>query len=152
MLGSLARWLRAFGLDADYHRDIEDDRLLELSAAQGRILLTKDRPLVRRATDAGLHVHLVEAEGLERQLVEILARHARDLDLERAHTRCIGCNVPLHPVEKEAARGHVPPYVHRTQNRFLHCPRCGKHYWAATHVEGMRGRIERVREELGRRD
>ena len=49
MLGRLARWLRAMGYDTLYPGQAEDRRLLQLSRAEERILVTRDRMLARLA-------------------------------------------------------------------------------------------------------
>jgi uncharacterized protein with PIN domain len=45
------------------------------------------------------------------------------------------------PLDPEAARPRVPPFVARTQERFRGCPACGRIYWAATHAARMRERL-----------
>src|SRR5439155_308075 len=47
-VGRLARWLRALGYDASYHAHIEDAALVREAAAEGRVLLTRDRDLTKR--------------------------------------------------------------------------------------------------------
>ena len=47
-LGALARRMRLVGLDADYASDRDDGELVALANASGRMLLTRDRGLLRR--------------------------------------------------------------------------------------------------------
>jgi len=141
MLGTLAKWLRILGEDTLFFRDAEDRDLLRVAREEGRVLLTRDRPLAA----SGPHVHLVRGEHLEEQLREV-ARAFEIRPGEAGFTRCSVCNLPLEPMEAEEARKRVPPYVARTQSRFLHCTGCDRVYWAATHVVEMR---RRLRELLG---
>ena len=54
-VGRLARWLRALGYDASYHPQIGDAELVREAAAEGRVLLTRDRDLTkRRVIQSGL--------------------------------------------------------------------------------------------------
>ncbi len=46
MLGRLARWLRTLGFDTFYDPAVHDPQLVVLAAAEGRVLLTRDRHLV----------------------------------------------------------------------------------------------------------
>src|SRR6476659_2801803 len=56
-LGRLARLLRLLGFDVWWSSDAEDQTLVDISLAEQRILLTRDRPLLkRRALTHGLFV------------------------------------------------------------------------------------------------
>jgi uncharacterized protein with PIN domain len=48
-------------------------------------------------------------------------------------TRCILCNEPLTDIAKEKARGRIPEYVFKTQDKFVCCPKCSRIYWQGTH-------------------
>jgi uncharacterized protein with PIN domain/sulfur carrier protein ThiS len=47
-LGKLARLLRMLGFDCRYERDYADDRIAAIAAAEGRAVLTRDIPLLKR--------------------------------------------------------------------------------------------------------
>jgi uncharacterized protein with PIN domain len=149
MLGRLARWLRALGYDTLYFRDAPDRRLLAVSLAEGRRLLTRDVALARRAREAGL---LVRAEGLDAQIEEVA--QACGLAGWWALSRCLECNGLLVPSPPAAVRGRVPPYTFATQREFWTCAGCDRVYWAGTHVEGIQRRLGRVLATVGdgRRD
>ncbi|MGC8777940.1 MAG: Mut7-C RNAse domain-containing protein, partial [Candidatus Caldatribacteriaceae bacterium] len=69
MLGKLARWLRIAGYDTKYLPHSEDRKLIAIARFEGRVLLTKDQALFRRAKEIA---YLVQAESLGHQLKEIL--------------------------------------------------------------------------------
>lgn len=48
-LGRLARYLRQLGFDTLYRNDYADDELADTSAREHRILLTRDRSLLKRS-------------------------------------------------------------------------------------------------------
>lgn len=137
-VGRLARWLRALGYDASYHARIDDAALVREAAAEGRILLTRDRDLVqRRVVRSGVvRAVLVRDDDVKMQLRQVLDEVG--LDLAGALTRCIECNAALEAREASAVAERVPPYVLGTQTRYSQCPRCGRVYWAGTHWQHMR--------------
>ena len=140
MLGTLARWLRAVGHDVLYEAHIEDGELVERAAAEGRVILTRDRRLVERrlATD----YLLIASDDVEPQLLQVLDELGLGRSAVRPFGRCLDCNTPLVALTAEAAGPRVPPYVARTQRRFRLCTGCDRVYWRATHVTRMRARLE----------
>ncbi len=138
MLGRLARWLRAMGYDTLYPGENGDRRLLELALAEERVLVTRDRMLARLAQPRHC---LITAERLDAQIreaVDTLGLRPRVADWL---TRCLECNAPLEPRAREPLRGRVPEHVFTTQPGFMGCPRCGRIYWAGTHVGRMLDRL-----------
>jgi uncharacterized protein with PIN domain len=140
MLGSLARWLRAAGLDVLYEADIEDAELVERAAAEGRTILTRDRRLVERRL-ARDHL-LIASDDVDEQLRQVLDM----LDLERLALRpfgrCLECNERLAAMSRAEASSRVPAYVARTCSEFRYCAGCDRIFWRATHVAGMEARLK----------
>jgi uncharacterized protein with PIN domain len=141
MLGGLARWLRVLGLDVAYDPALDDAALVRLAAGEGRVILTRDRRLVQRRL-ARNHL-LIASDEVGAQLRQVLDELRVAPDPARLLSRCLRCNQPLVPLAAERARERVPPYVASTRERFRECPRCGRVYWSATHVERMRERLAR---------
>jgi uncharacterized protein with PIN domain len=137
-VGKLAVWLRALGYDTAFVNPIEDAELVEIARREGRVILTKDTGILRRRliTSGKIAAIRVEGDDWRRQLAQVV----RDLNLETQprFTRCIECNTPLEPRTRAEARAQVPPYVYQTQQSFLACPTCGRHYWQGTHLQRMR--------------
>lgn len=143
-VGRLAGWLRMLGYDTLFINPIEDGRLVEISRQDGRIVLTRDtgilqRRVVRSGEVAAFHV---QGDDWRRQLAQVV--DAFDLRRTPVFDRCVACNTPLEEATREAARDHVPAYVHRTQEAFLGCPGCGRYYWPGTHLGRMRHELERA--------
>jgi uncharacterized protein with PIN domain len=131
MLERLARWLRVLGVDVESASGTAADReLVQLAAAEGRVLLTRDR---RLALEHGAGEHLVvrSAAPLE-QLREVVERFAIEVPSE-LFTRCLLCNLPLEPTDHPG----VPPPARR-------CPRCERVYWEGSHTRRMRAAIAGV--------
>ncbi len=142
MLGALARWLRALDLDVAYDPALDDPDLVDRAVAEGRTILTRDRRLTERRL-ARNHL-LIRSGVVDEQVRQVLTELG--LHPDRAHFlgRCLRCNTPLEPVDAEAARTRVPPWVARSYDQFRACPGCGRVYWRGSHVERMARRMERM--------
>ncbi len=129
-LGGLARLLRLLGLDVWFASDADDATLVDISLGQQRILLTRDRGLLkRRAITHGLFVH---AEHPDQQAVEVIRR----LDLRdrlAPLTRCLRCNGRLAAVAKDEVLGNLQPLTGRYYHEFNRCADCGRIYWPGSH-------------------
>lgn len=139
MLGTLAKWLRILGYDTAYHAHIEDDQLVRLSRAEGRILLTRDTALLQRK---GLACLFVESQVLEEQLAQVV--EAFRLPVGNPFSRCPVCNTVLSDASKHEAWGQVPPFVFQTQESFKLCPDCNRFYWRGTHWQRMVEDLKRL--------
>ena len=139
MLGTLAKWLRILGFDTLFDPGWDDDHLVRLARAEGRVLLTRDRELARRR---GLQVLLVESQHLEEQIRQVFGE--LHLKPDRAYSRCPVCNEVLEPVDPEVARDQVPAYVARTQDAFKSCPACQRIYWRGSHWEQMEEQVTQL--------
>ena len=136
-VGKLAGWLRALGYDTLFINPVDDGDLVRIAQQEGRTVLTRDRGLLRRRPIASGEVLALEIRGDDwrDQLAQVVG--AFGLRTEPSFTRCIECNTPLRRQTRDDARQHVPPYVYRTQQTFLVCPSCGRHYWQGTHWQRM---------------
>ena len=109
MLGRLARWLRAVGLDTLYERAIDDDELLRRCHESGRILLTRDTELARRGERKGVGTLLIDSEKSELQLRQVVDCFDIEIGHENLFSRCTHCNCAViespHPSPLSANRG-----------------------------------------------
>jgi tRNA1Val (adenine37-N6)-methyltransferase len=140
MLGTLSRYLRLAGADAAYARWAEDDWLLEECRRSGRVLLTRDRPLLARCQKEGVTALDPGSDEPRRQFLAI--RNAFPPPADQP-LRCLGCDAPTLALERERARGRVPSYTYLTRERFTACPCCGKLTWEGTHLERFRKDVTR---------
>jgi len=134
-LGRLAAYLRMLGFDAVYDNHSDDAELVRISTQQRRILLTRDRGLLKHSPVT--HGYLLRQTESRRQLEEVSDR----LELAsaiRPFTRCMVCNGVLMRVAKEQVPGLVPPRIAASDKEFRQCPECGKVYWEGSHHERMR--------------
>jgi len=142
-LGKLARRLRLLGFDALWDREADDERLVSLSLSERRILLTRDRGLLKRRELT--HAAAVRATDPRRQLLEVVGR----FDLTRSaapFTRCLSCNGRLADVPKEDVLERIPAETRLHYDRFLSCASCQRVFWWGPHSRRLK---EIVDEALG---
>ncbi len=140
-LGRLAGYLRMLGFDTVYYNDCSDEELARISSEEKRILLTKDRGLLKR--NLVTHGYYVRGTHPREKLVEVLQR----FDLFRQvqpFSRCIRCNGILEEVSKEEVLEFLPPKVRAGYDAFRRCQGCDQVYWKGTHYERMQRFLERV--------
>lgn len=141
-LGTLARYLRLIGYDTVWRNDLDDDEIVLRAAAEKRIVLTRDRGILRRRSVT--HGYAVRESDPIRQLEEIV----RALDLGgrmQPFTRCLACNGLLAPLDRDAAAPLVPKRVHESHADFLRCPDCARVYWPGSHRARLDALIDRAR-------
>ena len=132
-LGRLARWLRVIGQDVTYGSELSGAGLIRAARREGRLILTRDRRIVRKNPPAYL---LIDDDHFREQLRQVVEACGLD-PLKDVFTRCVECNTPFEPKGKRDVEGKVPPYVFATQEKFSFCRKCQRIYWPATHQQKM---------------
>jgi uncharacterized protein with PIN domain len=140
-LGKLASLLRLLGFDAWYENDRSDEELLAISRAERRILLTRDRGLLKRRELT--HGYCIRSTRPRDQLTEVISRFSLR-GLVTPFSRCIACNTLLQRVDKESVVTLIPPLVAELYREFARCPSCLRVFWKGTHWE----RLKRLADEV----
>ncbi len=148
MLGSLNRWLRICGFKTKYIQNAPDGELLETAESEGRVLLTRDRLLFRKALRAGQVASLVEGRGDAEKLASVVRRFGLDLGVEMS--RCARCGGILRRAAREEVRSRVPSGTYEAYNEFWACGSCGKVYWRGSHWGNIVDTITEARKLTGR--
>lgn len=143
-LGRLAGYLRMLGFDTIYSNDCSDEELAKISSEGKRILLTKDRGLLKR--NIVTHGYYVRGTQPREKLIEVLRRFDL-LQQVQPFTRCIRCNGLLEHVTKEEVLHLLPPKVKAGYDAFRRCQECEQIYWKGTHYERMQQFIQHVLHE-----
>jgi uncharacterized protein with PIN domain len=141
-LARLARYLRMLGFDTACYRQMNDQDLARVSAAERRILLTRDRGLLKRREVT--HGYWVRATDARKQLLEIVDR----FDLVgsiRPFSRCLRCNAPLREAAKAEVESQLPLRTRDCYQDFLRCDGCGGVYWSGPHHRRMLALVEEIR-------
>jgi len=144
-LGRLAAYLRMLGFDALYRNDYDDEVLAETSADQGRILLTRDRGLLKRSLVT--RGFCLRSKDPRQQLLDVVRR----FDLQACFapfTRCISCNGILMPVDKAEIVEQLEAGTRKYFDDFSHCHDCGKIYWKGSHHDRMLSLLSWINEAL----
>ncbi|MGV9883464.1 Mut7-C RNAse domain-containing protein [Streptomyces sp. NPDC003006] len=144
-LGTLARRLRLLGVDAAYEStDIGDPALATRSAAERRVLLSRDRGLLRRRELwAGAYVY---SDRPEEQLRDVLGRFTPPL---RPWTRCTACNGELRTATKEEVADLVEGGTRGTYEVFAQCGACSRVYWRGAHHDRLEAIVAGAVGEFG---
>ena len=140
-LGKLAAYLRMLGFDTLYRSCFSDPELVRISSEQRRMLLTRDRGLLKHA--AVTHGYWLRNTDSRKQVEEIvhrfdLARHTQPF------TRCMACNGLLRPVAKMEIAALVPKRISELHNDFRQCEACGRVYWHGSHHGRMMKFIQQL--------
>jgi len=141
-LGKLARRLRMLGFDCRYSNSFSDPQIVELALAEGLIILTRDRGILKHScVSQGC---LITSEQIEQQVQEVLQRY-RLYGQIQAFCRCPMCNGLLEPVEKAAIRDRLQPKTARYYQFFHRCTVCEQLYWQGSHYAKILGWVERLK-------
>jgi uncharacterized protein len=140
-LGKLARILRLIGMDAAWPGRIEDVELARISVEQGRVLLTRDRELLRRK--AVVHGYAVRESDPVLQAKEVMGRFELGAHC-RPFTRCSRCGRGLQAVTMEDVLDRLKPLTRIHYNAFWRCEGCGRIYWAGSHLPSLIGLLAQL--------
>ncbi|WP_431966370.1 Mut7-C RNAse domain-containing protein [Actinacidiphila sp. bgisy160] len=144
-LGTLARRLRLLGVDAAYEsEDIGDPALAARSAAERRVMLSRDRGLLRRRELwAGAYVY---SDQPDEQLRDVLGRFAPVLE---PWTRCTACNGRLREAGKDAVWEKLEHGTRRSYDVFAQCLVCERPYWRGAHHARLEAIVRDAVTEFG---
>lgn len=140
-LGQLAVYLRMLGFDTLYRNNYADDELAVVSSSDERILLTRDRGLLKRSLVT--HGYYMRETNPPLQAAELLRRYALLPQVMPFH-RCIRCNGTLRLAAKDEVAPLVAPRTLQFFDEFRRCRECGKVYWKGSHYEQMRGLVAQL--------
>lgn len=133
-LGKLAAYLRMLGFDTAYRNCYSDPELVRISSQQGRILLTRDRPLLMH--NAVTYGYFLRATDSHRQVEEVV-RYFALAERFRPFARCMACNAVLEPVAKSEVAGSLPARTVELYDEFTRCSACRRVYWKGSHYRRM---------------
>lgn len=142
-LGRLASHLRKLGFDTLYRNDYEDEELARISSTESRILLTRDRGLLKRGMV--VYGYFVRSTKPKAQVIELLRRYDLVAQLQ-PFKRCALCNGLLKDVTKESISHRLQPYTQKEYDKFRMCEDCEQIYWQGSHFSHIQAWIEEVQD------
>ncbi|MGE5348086.1 MAG: Mut7-C RNAse domain-containing protein [Actinomycetota bacterium] len=134
-LGRLAKYLRLCGFDTLFSAFFEDREIIETARLEKRIILTRDRLLLKAAGDT--EGYQVKSQYHDEQLREVFERY-RLKNHVKLFTRCISCNTILEEVRKEEIADRLLADTRRYFSSFRRCPQCDRIYWEGSHFDNMK--------------
>lgn len=140
-LGRLATLLRLVGFDTLYRNDYGDAELADISVNEHRILLSRDRALLKRRRLT--HAYYLRNTDPSRQLREVLQRFDLRTSL-KPFSRCLRCNGEVAAVPSDTVADVLPPKVRARHHTFFRCQQCGHVYWRGTHYQRMSAFLART--------
>jgi uncharacterized protein len=145
-LGRLARLLRLVGFDTRWRNDLTDEELATIGRREHRILLTRDRGLLkRRDVTHGLYVRSGDPQ---HQVVDVIRR--LDLgDRLAPFSRCLRCGGALATVPKAEIVDRLGPVTRARVDEFHRCLACDHVYWRGAHHDSLEAQVARIRGALG---
>lgn len=142
-LGKLARLLRLLGFETWYAQGLDDARIAAQASQEGRILLTRDRDLLKRGRVH--HGYWVRSDDPVEQAQEVVRRYGL-ADKAKPFSLCLKCGGKLLPVDKERVLPRIPPRVRSWREEYLLCGRCNKLYWRGSHHGRLASTVKRILE------
>ncbi len=129
-LGKLARYMRISGFDCLYSNSFEDREISEIAFRESRIVLTRDRGLLKRSCVK--RGHWVRSQQPADQLKEVIERFNLEKRINPLSI-CPSCNGILAKTRKEDIAEKLPAKTALYYNEFSICTACGKIYWKGSH-------------------
>ncbi len=144
-VANLASKLRMLGCDAITNRQWSDLEIAQISAAEKRILLTRDRGLLKRKEVAW--GRFIRSTDPKEQLKEVIRFFGLENE-QKAFTRCLACNGELVEVSKAEILHRLEPKTILYFNQFSQCSNCKKIYWEGCHFEKMQASLRKLQNEV----
>ncbi len=138
-LGKLARLLRMCGFDALYNNSYDDHQIAQLAADSGRIVLTRDRRLLKFKDIT--YGYWLRSDDPHRQIKEVLKRYGLYGSINE-FKRCIRCNGFIQRVDKNAIIDILEPLTEKYYNEFYRCDTCEQIYWKGSHYYKMKDYLD----------
>ena len=146
-VGKLVKRLRMMGCDTLFFTGEDDWQMVITALREGRVILTRDSRVMKMGVISSGRVRaiFIESDNPEEQLKQV----AETIDLANCGTGfltiCLECNRRLEERTREEVKDRVPPYVYKTQEKYMECPSCRKIYWRGTHWQAMSEELEKVK-------
>ncbi|MFW9813446.1 MAG: Mut7-C RNAse domain-containing protein [Candidatus Thorarchaeota archaeon] len=146
MLGKLALWLRLTGHDTRFDTEMHDDELLEVSVAEGRVLITSDAELHERAQNLNLESMLLRSS-VDEGVAQVFSEYGIPPEVNPAKSRCSKCNgglVNIKEADKERVQGLVFEQTFNYYEVFWLCENCNSVFFQGGHWKNIELYMRRI--------
>jgi len=143
-LRKLCRRLRLLGFDAAIDKKWDDPQLADISEKEGRVLLSRDRGLLKRKkVTRGLLIRSTNSEEQVREVLDRLCLRNRC----RPFSRCLLCAGLLRKTEPggedfEKIKRQIPEKVLAWCREYNFCLICGQVYWKGSHYKKLAKKVK----------
>jgi hypothetical protein len=141
-LGRLARLMRLMGFDTSYEREVTGRGLAVLAAAEGRVLLSRNRRLLMHREV--VHGFCPRSNEPVEQAAEVVRRFRLSETIRPFH-RCSSCGGLIEGVSMDEVLDRLEPLTKLYYDEFWRCRGCGRIYWEGSHLPALVGFIERMK-------
>lgn len=131
-LARLAEWLRLLGFDTAYSQGWEDEQIAKIAFDEGRVLLSRDRGLLKRNIVA--QGYCVRSDFPHLQVKEVVLRYHL-VPYFQPFSRCQRCNGTLAPVLKKNIIEQLESLTRQYYDEFHRCSQCSNIYWKGSHYQ-----------------
>jgi uncharacterized protein with PIN domain len=138
-LGKLAAKLRMLGFNSLYQNNFKIDDIINIAAAENRIILTRDQGLLKN--NKVTRGYWVRNTNPEKQTVEVIKKFDL-LSKIKPFSICMVCNDKIKHVEKEEIIEAIPEKVKEYFDEYYRCCGCANIYWKGSHYIKMQREIE----------
>lgn len=133
-LGKLARYLRLLGFDTIYDRDYVDATIAAISIEERRLILTRDKGLLKRKeVTRGYWLRNIQPRLQIAEVVEVFDLRR----VVRVFSRCMVCNHTLETANEAHVRDALPAGLRGQFERVSRCPGCRRLYWPGSHYDRL---------------
>ena len=140
-LGQLAMFLRLLGFDALYpNNHYADDYLAQLAHDEQRVMLTRDRGLLKRSLV--IYGYCLRSRDPEKQLEAVLQRFQLQQWIQ-PWQRCLKCNGRLQPTPKSEILDRLEPKTVQFYDEFFVCHECQQIYWKGSHYAALKQIVDK---------
>lgn len=140
-VANLASKLRMLGCDAIADRRWSDLEIARISAAEKRVVLTRDRGLLKRKEV--IWGRFIRSTDPRTQIREVIHSFAVDSG-PFVFSRCLSCNGELKEVSKADILDRLEPKTILYFDDFSQCSQCKKIYWEGCHYEKMQADLSEL--------
>jgi len=148
MLGNIAKKLRLMGYDSRYLPHIEDDELIKSAKKDNRIIISRDKDLIRKAQKYAIKFIFLKNNLEIEQFREIINKlNLKIIEINGDKARCPKCNSKTKSVIKNNIHKKIPNKVLEYNDKFWECTDCNKIFWEGTHIKNLQKFVGELNEK-----
>ena len=147
MLGNIAKKLRLMGYDTKYFSDIDDESIIQMARKENRIVISRDKDLVRISQKNGVYAIHIQSDNEIHQLYDIMDYlNLKVVEISGDKARCPNCNSKTQTINKKNIYEKLPERVLENNDKFWICKDCNQIFWEGTHIQNLQKLVRTLNE------